>query len=97
MSRLGHVPRGISGPPRGGRAWPNLADDELLAPGETSLVEAGLVIGLLLMAMQLWLLTVALDLMLGGRVGEVWSLAAVSGLIFLGGLGICGCSGAGRA
>jgi hypothetical protein len=45
-----------------------------------------LAIGILLLGIQLWLLTVALDLYLGGRGGQVWSLALVSGLIFAGGL-----------
>src|SRR5262245_46229567 len=47
------VPRLIGGPPRRGRARPGLADDELLAPGQASLVAAGLAIGLLLLAIQL--------------------------------------------
>ena len=55
-------------------------------PGQMAIVMAGLVIGLLLMGIQLWLLTVALDLYLAGKGGEVWQLALLSGLIFLGGL-----------
>jgi hypothetical protein len=51
-------------------------------------VAAGLAIGILLMGMQLWLLTIALELYLGGHGGDVWSLALTSGLIFLGGLGM---------
>ena len=57
-------------------------------PGQTALVMTGLVIGLLMMAVQLWLLTIALDLYLGGKGGQVWQLALVSGAIFLGGLGL---------
>jgi hypothetical protein len=38
------------------------------------------------MGVQLWLLTVALELYLAGHGYQVWSLALVSGLIFLGGL-----------
>jgi hypothetical protein len=49
-------------------------------------VGAGLAIGILLMGVQLWLLAVALDLYLAGAGHQVWSLALVSGLIFLGGL-----------
>jgi hypothetical protein len=45
-----------------------------------------LMIGLLLMGIQLWLLTVALELYLGGEGENVWWLALISGLIFLGGL-----------
>jgi hypothetical protein len=55
-------------------------------PGQAAVVGAGLAIGLLLMGVQLWLLTVALDLYLAGAGYQVWSLALVSGLIFLGGL-----------
>jgi hypothetical protein len=40
----------------------------------------------LLLAIQLWLLTIALDLYLGGRGGEIWSLVIISGLIFAGGV-----------
>ena len=55
-------------------------------PGQSALVGAALAIGLLLLALQLWLLTIALDLYLAGNGSEVWLLAAVSGLIFVGGL-----------
>jgi hypothetical protein len=55
-------------------------------PGQAPIVAAGLAIGILLLGVQLWLLTVALDLYLAGRGDLVWSLALVSGLIFLGGL-----------
>jgi hypothetical protein len=62
--------------------------DEPPRPGQAALVGAGLAIGLLLMGVQLWLLTVALDLYLAGYGHEIWSLALVSGLIFLGGLAV---------
>ena len=55
-------------------------------PGQAPLVGAALAIGILLLAIQLWILTVALDLFLASQGGQVWLLAAVSGLIFLGGL-----------
>lgn len=55
-------------------------------PGQMPLVTAALAIGVLLMAIQLWLLTIALDLFLAGRGGQVWQLALVSGAIFAGGL-----------
>lgn len=58
------------------------------APGQAALVMAALLIGLLLMALQLWLLTVALELYLSGAGGQVWQLALTSGAIFLGGLAI---------
>jgi hypothetical protein len=55
-------------------------------PGRLAVVLAALLIGLLLMGIQLWLLTVALELYLGGHGRQVWQLALTSGLIFLGGL-----------
>jgi hypothetical protein len=45
-------------------------------------------IGILLLGVQLWILTVALDLFLEGNGGQVWTLAVVSGLIFAGGLAV---------
>lgn len=55
-------------------------------PGQMPVVMAALSIGILLMGVQLWLLTVALDLYLAGRGSQVWLIALVSGGIFLGGL-----------
>jgi hypothetical protein len=56
-------------------------------PGQMAVVLVGLVIGVLLMGVQLWLLTVALDLYLGGQSTlSIWLLVAISGLVFLGGL-----------
>lgn len=57
-------------------------------PGQDALAAAALVVGLLLMALQLWLLTVALELFLSGQGRDVWPLALISGCIFAGGLGI---------
>jgi hypothetical protein len=57
-------------------------------PGQMALVMAGLAIGLLLLGVQLWLLTVALELFLSGAGDRVWQLALLSGLIFVGGLAI---------
>ncbi len=56
------------------------------APGRQALLLAALTIGLVLMGIQLWLLTVALDLYLGGFGRDVWLLALTSGLVFVGGL-----------
>lgn len=61
-------------------------EDRLQPPGQLAVVMAALMLGLLLMGIQLWLLTVALELFLGGHGRQVWLLALVSGLIFLGGL-----------
>lgn len=54
--------------------------------GQMAIVLAGVVIGVILMGIQLWLLTVALDLYLGGRGNEIWGIVLISGLVFLGGL-----------
>lgn len=57
-----------------------------ISPGRRALLLAAVLIGVLLLAIQLWLLTIALDLFLGGRGGEIWSLVIISGLIFAGGV-----------
>jgi hypothetical protein len=46
----------------------------------------GLSIGILLLSVQLWLLTLAFNLYLAGRRWETLLAAVISGLIFLGGL-----------
>ena len=69
-----------------GRTRPDEVVSQPPPPGQMSLVLAGLTIGLLLMGIQLWLLTIALDLYLAGAGGQIWQLALVSGGIFLGGL-----------
>lgn len=56
------------------------------APGRQALVAAALLVGLLLMSIQLWLLTVALELYLAGEGERIWELALASAAIFLGGL-----------
>jgi hypothetical protein len=54
--------------------------------GQAVLAMLGLTIGLLLMALQLWLLTLAFDLYESGQRGKTVGVAAGSGLVFLGGL-----------
>ena len=81
--RPGIVPNGHIAPARLA-AWASPGDRPL--PGEGPLTGAALAIGLLLLAIQLWLLTVALDLYLAGNVSQGWALALGSGLIFLGGV-----------
>lgn len=55
-------------------------------PGRAGLILLGLSIGILLVSIQLWLLTLAFNLYkLGDRVGGLIALV-VSGCIFLGGL-----------
>ena len=56
------------------------------APGRQALVAAALLVGVLLMSIQLWLLTVALELYLAGEGERIWQLALASAAIFLGGL-----------
>ena len=55
-------------------------------PGRVAIVLTGLAIGILLMGIQLWVLTLALDLYLSGGGANILALALISGLIFLGGL-----------
>jgi hypothetical protein len=55
-------------------------------PGQMALVMAGLAIGILLMSIQLWLLTITLELYLAGEGQQIWLIALVSGAIFVGGL-----------
>ena len=55
-------------------------------PGREALVLASLLLGLIMMGIQLWLLTVALELYLSGEGEEIWGLAIGSGLVFAGGL-----------
>jgi hypothetical protein len=57
-------------------------------PGQAPIVAAALAIGILLLGVQLWILTVALDLFLEGNSGRIWLLALVSGVIFAGGLAV---------
>jgi hypothetical protein len=66
----------------------NLPNPRLGRPrsGQTAIVSAALAIGIILMSVQLWLLTVALDLFLAGHGDQVWQQAVVSGAIFAGGL-----------
>jgi hypothetical protein len=69
-----------------GSQRPETALDRAPPPGQQAMVLAALSIGLLLLGLQLWLLTVALDLYLAGAGRRVWLLALASGLIFAGGL-----------
>ncbi|MDQ2715090.1 MAG: hypothetical protein M3Z08_09305 [Chloroflexota bacterium] len=55
-------------------------------PGQAAIVLAGFAVGVVLLSIQLWLLTVTLDLYLSGRSVNAWLLAVMSGLVFLGGL-----------
>ena len=55
-------------------------------PGQGVIVGLGLALGVLLMTVQLWLLTLSFDLYLSGQRGETVIAAVISGLVFLGGL-----------
>jgi hypothetical protein len=81
MSSPHQAPRSIGLQPPASRG----ADDPP-PPGQEAVVMAALAIGIVLMGIQLWLLTVALDLYLAGKGDQIWGLALVSAAIFLGGL-----------
>ncbi len=51
-----------------------------------ALIMFGLSVGLVLMALQLWLLTLAFDLFESGVRFQTTVIAAISGLVFVGGL-----------
>src|SRR5262249_5987292 len=55
-------------------------------PGESGLVFAALSIGILLMGIQLWILTVALEQFKRHEYPPIYALAGISALIFAGGL-----------
>jgi len=57
-------------------------------PGEASLVSAALAVGILLMGLQLWILTVALEEFQRHNDARIYLLAGISALIFVGGLAI---------
>lgn len=60
--------------------------EQPVTPGRQAVVLMMLALGILLLAGQLWLLTVALDLYLAGQGGTIWLICLISGLIFAGGL-----------
>ena len=55
-------------------------------PWEGPVLTTALLLGLVLMGLQLWLLTVALDLLLGGKTHGFLGLALSSAAVFAGGL-----------
>ena len=73
-------------PPSVGVKRPDRTVNEPPPPGHMGLVMAGLTIGILLMSIQLWLLTIALELYLAGEGERIWLVAVISGAIFAGGL-----------
>lgn len=69
-----------------GRKLPDELVNQPPPPGQMVLILTGISIGILLLAIQLWLLTIALNLYLAGEGHVVWLIALVSGIIFAGGL-----------
>lgn len=65
---------------------PDAPYERLPMPGRQALLLAALIFGLIMMAIQLWLLTVALELYLAGDGDHVWGLAVGSGIVFGGGM-----------
>lgn len=57
-------------------------------PGEGALLSAAVAMGILLMGIQLWILTVALEQFERHRYNEVYALTGISALIFIGGVAI---------
>ena len=55
-------------------------------PGEYGLLNAALAIGILLMGLQLWILTVALDAFQRHNDAQLYALAGISAVIFAGGV-----------
>lgn len=60
--------------------------DRVPPAGRSAMFMAGLAIGIMLMGIQLWLLTMALELYLSGQSINTWQLVLISGLVFLGGI-----------
>ena len=60
--------------------------DRVPPAGRSAMFMAGLAIGIMLMGIQLWLLTLALELYLSGDTVNTWLLVLISGLVFLGGI-----------
>lgn len=67
------------------RGQPNRA---VPPPGEAALVSAALMIGILLLGLQLWILTVALDEFQRHNDQRTYLLAGISAVIFGGGLAV---------
>jgi cytochrome c biogenesis protein CcdA len=60
--------------------------DRVPPAGRSAMFMAGLAIGIMLRGIQLWLLTLALELYLSGDNVNTWQLVLISGLVFLGGI-----------
>lgn len=71
-------------PPQRGRQA--IAPERRPPPGQAGLALFGLAIGIMLISIQLWLLTLAFDLYMFDEDTDAIIAAVASGLIFLGGL-----------
>ncbi len=60
--------------------------EEPVQPWAGPILATALMLGLVLMGIQLWLLTVALDLFLAGRTDGLLRLAGASAAVFAGGV-----------
>ena len=69
-----------------GQLRPDVRAAQVPRAGQGPVLSAALAIGLVLLALQLWMLTVALDLYLGGEGQRVWQLTLASFVVFIGGL-----------
>lgn len=74
----------IDGRERG--AASDVQESERSPGSHLALIMLGLSIGILLMALQLWILTLAFDLFSSGDRTQTAILAGISGLVFLGGV-----------
>ncbi len=63
-------------------------EDERSLGSHLALIMFGLSVGLLLMVLQLWLLTLAFDLYSSGERLQTLVIACISGLVFLGVVGM---------
>jgi hypothetical protein len=68
------------------RARQAIAPERRPPPGQAGLAMLGLSIGIMLMGIQLWLLTLAFDLYMLDEDTDAILATAFSGLVFLGGL-----------
>ena len=68
------------------RRLPTTAEGQGSLSSQLALIMLGLSIGILLMALQLWLLTLAFDLFSSGNRTQTVVIAAISGLVFAGGV-----------
>lgn len=59
---------------------------EVPRPGHDALVLGALLVGFMMIGLQLWLLSVATELVLEGHASAAWGPVALSGVVLVGGL-----------